>query len=546
MQGFFKTIGRLRTRGLPLLSGICCLVGWLPGAAAAGLPQARTWGRAEAAHLLRRAGFGGTPQEVDQFAALGLSQAVDLLVDYERIPQTDAEYEPVRGVDRQAMRRRLRERGDDERREIRQRLDRLNRAQIEEMRAWWLRRMIVTPRPLEERMTLFWHGLFTSGQREVRNATMMWDQNALLRRHALGNFRALVTAISQDPAMLRYLDNANNRKQAPNENYARELLELFTLGAGNYSEQDIREAARALTGWTIRDGQFAEVRRMHDAGEKKFLGRTGDFDGHDIIRITLEEPAAARHLARKLLVYFVRDDPAPADVAALAAVVRASDFDLRETMRVLLKSEMFYAPEARFSRIKSPVDLVVGTFRVLELPPNDMYAAVRAIRGMGQDLFQPPNVKGWDGGRKWINTATVFARYNFASGLLTGTVARGGAQMMGPGPRGERLLRHRAEVRKHLDDYPGMHLPDVQVLPEGQTRFDPGAMMTAAHLSSADRAVNHFVDRILQMKVDPRQRKQLRSLVAGGGRFNADTVTSRRRVVSLVNALLTMPEYQVK
>jgi uncharacterized protein (DUF1800 family) len=476
-----------------------------------------------------------------------MSVAVDELVDYERVVQVDGDYRCADGLNVRALRRGQLARSPEARQAVRQRLEQFDRLQIEELRAWWVRRMIVTPRPLEERMTLLWHGHFTSGYREVRSARMMWQQNELLRKHAVGNFRDLLVAISQDPAMLRYLDNANNRKAAPNENYARELLELFTLGEGNYSEPDVKEAARALTGWTLRHGEFHSDQRMHDDGEKTFLGRTGRFDGNGIIDIILDQLAAERFLARKLLVYFVRDDPPDADVEALARVIRAHDFNMREVMRKLLKSELFYAREIMFSQIKGPVDLVVGTFRVLELPPHDLYGAVRALRGMGQDLFQPPNVKGWDGGRKWISTATIYARYNFASAVLAGTHTPLADRMMGPGAKPDRLQRKRRELLHELDDYPGLEVPEIQVEPSDQPPFDPLAIIEREHLSTADRVVNHYIERVLQMPVDPRQREFLQRLVVKGvGRFDSASSEGGQRVVSLVNALLTMPEYQVK
>ncbi|HRX86651.1 MAG TPA: DUF1800 domain-containing protein, partial [Phycisphaerae bacterium] len=365
--------------------------------------------------------------------------------------------------------------------------------------------------------------------------------------HALDDFRTLLVAVSHNPAMLRYLDNASNRKEAPNENYARELLELFTLGEGNYTEADIKAAARALTGWTLRGTEFRNAPRIHDDGEKTFLGHTGNFDGNDIINIILEQPAAARFLARKLLVGFVRDDPSDADIEALAGVIRAEKFNIREVLRTLFKSEMFYAADAQASLVKSPVDLVVGTFRVLELPPDDMYGAVRALRGMGQDLFQPPNVKGWDGGRKWISAATIYARYNFASAMLAGTGSRLADNMMGPGADPGRLQRHRRDLLHDLDDYPGLEVPDVQVEPQYQPAFNPATILQREHLATADRALNHFVERILPLRVDPRQRNFLRVLlVQNGARFDPDEPATMARVVSLVNALLTMPEYQVK
>jgi hypothetical protein len=288
---------------------------------------------------------------------------------------------------------------------------------------------------------------------------------------------------------------------------------------------------------------------MHDDGEKMFLGRTGRFDGFDIIEIILEQPATSRFLARKLLVYFVHEPPTVAEIEALAARIRATGYDMREVMRSLLASEIFYAPEVIGARVKSPVELVVGTVRLLEVEPEDLYAMARATRGMGQELFQPPNVKGWDGGRKWINTATIFTRYNFASGMLAGTGSEQSGRMMGGG-RGskylDRLRRHRADVLAHLEDYPGLTVPEIQVPGGPQPAFDPVPILEAYNLRRDNAVLNHFADRLLGVKIDPRQRRFLKALLTQGTRkFDAATPDGQRRVISLVNALLTMPEYQV-
>ncbi len=519
------------------------------GAAATTLPRARAWNAARAAHLLRRAGFGGPPREIERLAALDIDQAVAQLVDFERVSQTDRDFTPTRVVDHKALRAHLQSQSPDARNETYQNLRRLDRWQIEEMRAWWLRRMVRTPRPFEERMTLFWHGYFTTGYRKVRNSHLIYEQNVTLRRLALAPFSRLLRAVSRDPAMLKYLDNASNRKQSPNENYARELLELFTLGAGNYSERDIKAAARAFTGWTVRDDAFVVATRDHDDGQKTFLGETGAFDGDDIIRIILKHDASTRFLAHRILRYFHSDPPADSDVTALATVIRAEKHDLRAVMRTLFTSELFYAPGAVHARIKSPVDLVVGTVRLLEAEPDDIYAMTRATRGMGQELFQPPNVKGWDGGREWINPATVFTRYNFASALLAGTHTDLAARMMGGGRGGavlDRLRQHRRELADNLESYPGLDVPPIQLADRPQRPYDPTPLLERHHLRGDDEVLNHFVDRLLQLPVDPRQRKWLKTLVTSGpGRFDAATPLGKQCVVSLINALLTMPEYQV-
>jgi hypothetical protein len=381
------------------------------------------WTSDKAAHLLRRAGFGGTPEQVRQLTRLGRDRAVSLLVDYEATPQDDADYPEDTFI---TMPRGLMADVDPEaRRELNQIIMRLGRAHAAAIQDWWLRRMVATPRPLEEKMTLFWHGHFTSGIREVRQARLMYQQNQFLRVNAMGNFRELVKGISRDPAMLIYLDNGRNVKQQPNENYARELLELFTMGEGHYTEQDVKEAARAFTGWTAGEQGFLVRYRLHDDGVKSFLGRTGRFDGDDIIDIIFEQPATARHLARKLWTFFVEPEPDDMIIDALAERIRAADYDIRETMRTILRSDTFYHPRTRGSLIKSPAELLVQTARSLEMPIADLRTANQQMQQMGQELFQPPNVKGWDGGRAWINTSTLFIRYNTMAGSIYGSQRSG-------------------------------------------------------------------------------------------------------------------------
>jgi uncharacterized protein (DUF1800 family) len=512
------------------------------------LAPASEWDAGAAAHLLRRAGFGGTPAEVQKLASMSLTDAVASLVDYETIRQTDPEFDPIELPNPRAVQKKRNALEPESAKELNQRLRQLGRLQIEDMRAWWMRRMMQTPRPFEEKMTLFWHGYFTSGFREVRSAQMIFEQNVLLREHALGNFRELLVKISQNPAMLRYLDSESNRKDAPNENYARELLELFTMGEGNYTENDIKQAARALTGWTLRDGEFKNVPRLHDFDEKTFLGQTGNFDGNDIIEIILNQPATSKHLARKLLLFFVTPEPTPEMIDALATEIRGTGYNMREVMRRLLSSDTFYDVKVRHSLIKSPVQLVVGTIRSLQIEPSDLSAFVAATRGMGQQLFQPPNVKGWDGDRKWITTATIYARYNFASALLAGTESRQGNRMMGGqgGPmRHQRLVAQRYSLERMIDADLGIDSFGIQVEQDNQPPFNPQSIIQREGLRTADQVLNHFVERLLGTKVDHLQRRQLRNLLtAGKQRFDARSEEGVIRTLTLINAILAMPEYQ--
>jgi uncharacterized protein (DUF1800 family) len=289
-----------------------------------------------------------------------------------------------------------------------------------ELRAWWVQEMIVTPSPLTARMTLLWHNHFVSAQPKVRVTRLMYRQNATLREHALGSFAALLHAIARDPAMVIYLDGAQNRRGAPNENFAREVMELFTLGEGHYEEQDVKEAARAFTGTSLvrETGQFVFRPGLHDGGSKTVLGTTGRLDGDAVIDILLAQPQTAIHVTSRLWREFVSPDPDPAVVEQLARRFRQSGYDIRDLLHDLLTEDAFYAPENRGALVKSPVELVVGTLRQLEVTPSATLPLAVMAAGMGQNLFAPPNVKGWPGGEQWINSASLLARKQYLDRLL--------------------------------------------------------------------------------------------------------------------------------
>jgi len=309
---------------------------------------------------------------------------------------------------------------------------------------WWLKRMAYGQYPLQEKLTFFWSGHFTTSARDERAASLMWQQNETLRQNCAGNFRTFVKQISRDPAMLDFLNNQQNRKAHPNENYARELMELFTLGIGNYTENDIKESARAFTGWAHDGDDFIFRKFDHDYGPKTFFSRTGNFDGDDVIEIILQHHACAPYIAGRMLNYFVQDEPDPEVCKSLGNILKENDYDLRPALQVLFKSKLFYSPSVIGGQIKSPVQLVIGSMRMLEVDPPNMTQVMVALDQMGQVPFAPPNVKGWPGGRTWINTSTVFVRYNTTVWLAGGGVpvqGRGGlgrfVQVGGPGQFGQ-------------------------------------------------------------------------------------------------------------
>ena len=471
----------------------------------------------KAAHLLNRAGFGGTAEEIEKVRKLGPAAAVDWLLSFpdagaeKQNPSDLPDFSAIKDFPKnfRDLRRMFRDKSPEELQKLRMMLQRGNReAQIATAR-WWLNRMAFGPHPLQEKLTLFWHGHFTTSSRDERSAWLIWRQNELLRRKAAGNFHAFVKEISRDPAMLQYLNNNQNRKGRPNENYARELMELFTLGIGNYTEDDVKAAARAFTGWASEGDEFVFRRGQHDDGPKTFFGRTGNFDGDDIIEMLMRHKACAPYVAGKLFRFFAYEDAEQGVPEALGRVLREADYDLRPVLKVLLTSKAFYSQKAIGAQIKSPVQLVIGTVRLLgiDLPP--MQLLQRSLNQMGQVPFNPPNVKGWPGGQTWINSATLFARYNTCVFLAGGSVPAGGG---GPGRR-----------RRFLDENPKLRL---------RAKFKPDAAGTA------EETVDYWLARLIQRPVDAAKRKVL--VDALGGKPGDEEA-----VRHMVQLIVSMPEYQL-
>jgi uncharacterized protein (DUF1800 family) len=386
----------------------------------------------KAAHLLNRAGFGGTIAEVGKVLELGPIAAVDWLMDF---PDQSAEEQGKDVPDLSSLAGTPATFKDlaaqvgagktvEEKKAIRQKIRMANGEANRAIVNWWMRRMTDGPHPLQEKLTLFWHGHFVTSDKDERAAELMWKQNELLRKMSAGNFHQFVRAISRDPAMLDYLNNTQNRKAHPNENYARELMELFTLGIGNYTETDVKQGARAFTGWA-HDGQDYVFRKFdHDAGPKTFLGRTGNFDGDDIIDIILSPVTAARFVGCKLFRYFAYEEIEDSLADAIGYEFRNGNYELRPLLKMILTSNAFYSEQAIGSQIKCPIQLVLGTVRLLNLVMPAEGAILGPLNQMGQVPLSPPNVRGWPGGRMWINTSTLFVRYNTGYRLLDGQLPR--------------------------------------------------------------------------------------------------------------------------
>lgn len=406
------------------------------------------WNQARAAHLIGRAGFGETPERIAELAARDPVALVDDLVKPQNV--ANAHLAPFdesgvfdEGLDpfppsRPAVTELAKEKGEAlgvkvkpaGNRRLQPVVNRffywLRASKLETQRVgyWWANRMLTTNRPLEEKMALFWHGHFATSEDKVRDYRKMLKQLQLFQTQGLGNFRELLIGVAKDPAMLAYLDAGVNVKGAPNENFAREIMELFTMGVGNYQEADIREGARAFTGWNFKGTEFVVNDEQHDATEKTFLGQRGNFDGVQAIDIILKQPVTAEYVAAKLYKFFVRDDVSPEMRKKLGEVLRSNNYDIAPLLKTILLSRDFYAPASCGTRIKSPVELVVSTYKKLGLGrvPGvpDFHETTSAL---GQTLFWPPTVAGWAYGRSWITPGLLMERGNFARDVVFPDIA---------------------------------------------------------------------------------------------------------------------------
>ncbi len=358
---------------------------------AIGGKKSRRWHRA-VRHLVTRAGFGFTPEELAPYTEISYGDAVARLTS----PST---------VDNSALEKML----------VEQSFDFTN---PDDIKRWWLFRMVFTARPLEEKMTLFWHGHFATADYRVRSPYAMYVQNCTMRKLAFGRFDDLLLAMSKDPAMIIWLDNQQNRKKKPNENYAREVMELFTMGIGNYSEQDVKEGARAFTGWQTKPSGYFFNSGQHDDGVKTFLGRSGNFNGDDIVTILANQKATGRYLAHKLLRFFALENPPEFFVDDIAAVYHKSDHNIGAMLKAIFSSPAFASEQCYHSLVKSPCEYVIGTLKTFQIFKVDAEVP-RLMAAMGQNLFNPPSVKGWDGGQSWIASDTMMERFNFAARIIS-------------------------------------------------------------------------------------------------------------------------------
>lgn len=418
--------------------------------------DAGAWNERHARHLMNRAGFGVPHSAIPTLVEAGPSAAVDLFVNYERFadnaPSTDfvtpRSEDEFSKVDASKL-------DEEERRQLQNQRQRRERAEIDELKVWWLKQMLHSSRPLQEKMALFWHGHFATSARQVTQPEHNLGILNVFREYATASFRTMVFAVGKTPAMLTYLNNKQNRKGRPNENWARELMELFTIGIGAYTEQDIREAARAFTGYTERNGEFQFVSSQHDFGAKTFLGRTGNLDGADIINIIFEQPETARFISRKLWEYFAYEEPDAELVEEMAAILRANNYELKPLLRAMFLSREFHGEKAMAGQVKSPAQYIVMLCHDLGIDEPPASLVTLAMTGLGQNLFYPPNVKGWPGNRAWIDTNTLMLRQNIPAYTVLGERSPRGRVMelddQGPQSGGQNEPRRSSSSPRAMD-----------------------------------------------------------------------------------------------
>jgi uncharacterized protein (DUF1800 family) len=468
------------------------------------------WTYAKAAHLLNRAGFGGTPEDVEKLRAMGPERAIASLFEFTKTPGAPlpefARPDPTRFARLQQMQS-LPE--GPEKKERRRQIFQQQRQILFDFRQWWLEQMLSNTAPLREKLVLFWHGHFATSAEKVRDSWLMVQQNAIFRYHAAGNWLTMLNAVSRDPAMLIWLDQAQSKKDHPNENFARELMELFTLGEGHYTEKDVTEAARALTGWSVERGaeQFYYRPAFHDFGTKTVLGVTGPLHGEDVVRIIVSQPQAARFIVRKLWVFFANEDPRPEIIETLAAVFTQRNYEFRPVLEAIFRSQAFYENDVMRQQVKSPVQWLVGSVKLLNRDLPRAQGSEQVLKSMGQDLFFPPNVKGWDGGLAWITTNNLLNRYNTAYFLIFG----------------QNPLNANGKDRPRLKS--GV-VKATEIFPE-EARKDK------------DKALAYLQQRFIQGALKPVQQRAIREFLDSVGELG------EAELLHAIHLVMATPEYQL-
>ncbi|MCH2525562.1 MAG: DUF1800 domain-containing protein [Dehalococcoidia bacterium] len=433
--------------------------------------------RVRMGHLLRRAGFGASKEEIDKHLSMGEAETISYLLDYDK--------------------------SDDS--EVESRIESLNldlSDKLADLQRMAMLRMIYTNRPLQEKMVLFWHGLLTSGWKKVGKGPYMLQQDELFRSHAFGNYDDLLKAVARDSAMLIWLDSRVNKKNKPNENFARELMELFSMGVGTFTEEDVKESSRAFTGWSLKKKVFHFQENQHDFGVKTFLGNIGNYDGDDVVDIIMEQPVTSRFISRKLFEFFAYDNPEEEVIARLAKTFNDSGYSITALLKDILTSEEFYTQQAYRSKIKSPAELIAGTIRALGIESTVTYQVRKYMGPMGQELFNPFDVSGWPENEEWINSSTLLNRLNFVNAVAEGN-------------------------RRHFD-------------------YDLVNMIDLKTVNETKDVIDYFVDILLDGEISEEEKgiyiAYLDGLLKGE---DLQTGLTKDRLASLVYLVMSSPDYQL-
>jgi uncharacterized protein (DUF1800 family) len=565
---------------------------------------AADWNYDFAAHLLERAGFGGTPEEVEALAKMTPAQAVARLVrftgaDASALPPFehsgihDPGLEPF-PPSRPALTDLAKQKGEAlgikvkpaGNRRLQPIVDKffywLRASALETNRVayWWANRMLTSPRPLEEKMALFWHGHFVSNEAKVRDYRKLLAQLELFQAQGTGNFRDLTVAVAQSPAMLSFLDAGVNVKGASNENFAREIMELFTMGVGHYTEKDIREAARAFTGWNYDDMRFVVNQDQHDNGEKTFLGRTGRFDGVDVIDIIMQQPVTADYIAGKIYRYFVRQDLSPELQKQLGGILRQDKYEIAPLLERIFLSRDFYSRASVGTRIQGPVELVISTYKKLGLksiPGVPDFNLVTAA--LGQQLFSAPTVAGWASGQSWITPGLLLERATFARDVLFPDISflppdryTGGGEVrrvaerirqgmdISTATKDDAKTGEVAESNRNADrdedfntrygSFRGSQLAieRVKAIPRDTAQVNLSRMVLDANLQNTSQVVDYFIRRFMRVPPGSDARRKLVDFLnkdLGTTEISVAQTYMEQSLRLMLHLIMSQPEYQL-
>ena len=565
------------------------------------------WSIAKASHLLERAGFGGTPEEVEFIYNLGHILAVEHIVNYEKLstkhllkfeesnihdpglinfpPSRPATTKLARETG-EALGIKVKETGNRKMQPIVNKFFfwlRASRLETQRVAYWWANRMVNSPRPLEEKMTLFWHNHFATNETKVRDYRKLLLQNKTFRLHATGNFKELLIAVAKDPAMLHFLDAGQNVKGAPNENFAREIMELFTLGVGNYEEKDIREAARAFTGWNTNDLEFIVNKDKHDSGTKTILSHTGNFTGEEVIDILLDQDAAAIFIVKKIYKEFVNEEVNNIIIDQYAKILKSNNYQLKPLLKTIFLSKDFYSTENIGSHIKSPIELVVSTYKKLGLNKSPGIPDFnQATTAMGQTLFWPPTVAGWAGGNSWITPALLMERGNFArsflypdidfipkdfyspdpkiivmhdairngSDITNATKSSNGGESVMMMAEGNMMADRDEDFNTRYGSYRGwqMAVSKVKPIPRHAAEINFTKMIIDSGAHNTVEAVDYLINRFLTVKINNKKRIMIISFLEENlGTNNIIDAKSylEDSIRMVVHLIMSQPEYQL-